>query len=87
MRRSGTQSLRDGELYYIIRNGVRMTGMPGWGNPEDGDHNHETWTLVLFIRHLPQLTTDDQRAMEKLNPKSAAEREVEQEENAFLSGK
>lgn len=87
MRRSETQSLSDGQLYYIIRNGVRMTGMPAWGRPEEGDHDHETWTLVLFIRHLPQLRPDEERAMEKLNPKSAAEREEEQEEDDFLSGK
>jgi mono/diheme cytochrome c family protein len=87
MRGPETQSLSDGELYYIIRNGVRMTGMPAWGNAEDGDHDHETWMLVLFIRHLPQLTADEERALEKLNPNSAAEREEEQEEEDFLNGK
>ena len=30
MRRSATQSLTDGELFYIIENGVRLTGMPAW---------------------------------------------------------
>ena len=59
MRLPPTQSLTDGELYYIIRNGVRMTGMPAWGNPQDGDLDHETWMLVLFIRHLPQVTSEE----------------------------
>jgi mono/diheme cytochrome c family protein len=86
MRRSETQSLSDGELYYIIRNGVRMTGMPAWGGADDGDHDQETWMLVLFIRHLPQLTADEERGMEKLNPKSAVEREEEQQEENFLNG-
>ena len=37
MRKPATQNLTDGELYYIIDNGVRMTGMPGWGgDPEHG---------------------------------------------------
>jgi hypothetical protein len=27
MRHAGTQQLSDGELYYIIHNGVRWTGM------------------------------------------------------------
>jgi mono/diheme cytochrome c family protein len=61
MRGPETQSLSDGELYYIIRNGVRATGMPGWGNAEDGDFDHETWMLVAFIRHLPQLSWDRTR--------------------------
>jgi mono/diheme cytochrome c family protein len=87
MRQPETQSLTDGELYYIIRNGVRMTGMPGWGDPKDGDFDHETWMLVLFIRHLPNLSTDEQKAMERFNPKSAAEREEEEQEEDFLNGK
>jgi hypothetical protein len=56
MRFSRTQRLSDGELYYIIQNGVRLTGMPGWGSPADNDHNEHTWELVLLIRHLPSLT-------------------------------
>ena len=87
MRGSETQSLSDGELYYIIRNGVRMTGMPAWGRAEDGDFDHETWMLVAFIRHLPQLSAEEEKAMEKFNPKSAAEREEEQTEEDYLNGK
>jgi mono/diheme cytochrome c family protein len=87
MRHPETQSLSDGELYYIIRNGVRMTGMPAWGKPEDGDSDHETWMLVSFIRPLPQLSAEEETAMEKFNPKSAAEREEEEQEEDFLNGK
>src|SRR5579883_1887561 len=36
MRKPATQSLSDGELYYIIRNGVPLTGMPAWGDPSLG---------------------------------------------------
>ena len=42
---------------------------------------------MLFIRHLPQLSKDEIRDMEKYNPKSDAERAEEQEEEDFLSGK
>jgi len=87
MRRSETQSLTDGELYYIVRNGIPMTGMPAWGNPTLGNSDSETWTLVAFIRHLPNLTFGEQVVMEKLNPKSSMEREEEQEEEDFLNGK
>ena len=52
MRSDATQRLSDGELYYIIHNGVRWTGMPAWGDP---DNDSDSWKLVLFIRHLPQL--------------------------------
>jgi mono/diheme cytochrome c family protein len=50
-----TQSLSDGELFAIIENGVRFTGMPGWGEPGPED-DPETWELVHFIRRLQHLT-------------------------------
>lgn len=56
-----TQKLTDGELYYIISNGVRFTGMPAWGGE---DSPEEIWKLVLFIRRLPQLTPDELKVME-----------------------
>jgi mono/diheme cytochrome c family protein len=38
MRRDATQSLSDGELFYIIENGVRLTGMPAWSTGDaDGE--------------------------------------------------
>jgi predicted CXXCH cytochrome family protein len=53
-----TQSLSDGQLHYIIRNGVRLTGMPAWGNPHDQEDD-ESWKLVLFIRSLRRLTAPE----------------------------
>jgi mono/diheme cytochrome c family protein len=38
----------DGELFYLIRNGVRNTGMPGWPLTDQ-----QTWQLVSFLRNLP----------------------------------
>jgi len=86
MRNAETQSLSDGELYYIIRNGVPLTGMPAWGDPRLGNSDSQTWALVSFIRHLPTLTAGEVAGMQKLNPKSATEREEEQEEEDFLNG-
>ena len=83
MRLPSTQQLTDGELYYTIQNGIRLTGMPAWG--EAGDNDQDTWKLVHFIRHLPQLTPEEEAAMEKLNPKGPEERQEEQEEQEFLN--
>lgn len=83
MRQPETQNLTDGELYYIIHNGIRLTGMPAWGeSAEDLD----SWKLVHFIRHLSKLTPQEELEMERLNPKSPAERSEEQEEEEFLKG-
>jgi mono/diheme cytochrome c family protein len=84
MRLPGTQNLTDGELYYIIHNGIRLTGMPAWGT---GDKDDDSWKLVLFIRHLPQLTPREEKEMERFNPKSPAELAEEQEEEEFLGGR
>lgn len=80
-----TQSLSDGELFAIIENGVRLTGMPGFGNGT-AESAYGTWTLVHFIRHLPKLTAEEQEAMQRLNPKTPEEWKQMQEEEAFLSG-
>src|SRR5262245_51272391 len=53
MRRPETQDLTDGELFYIIENGVKLTGMPAWGGEEEHGAN-ANWNLVQFIRHLPK---------------------------------
>lgn len=86
MRTTPTQQLSDGELYYVIQNGVRLTGMPAWGSAGDGDGNQESWKLVLFIRHLPTMTVQEAEQMEKLNPKSIQEFEEEKTEREFLNG-
>lgn len=84
MKLMPTQSMSDGELYYVIHNGIRFTGMPAWG---ESDPDNDSWKLVLFIRHLPNVTPEEIQDMEKYNPKSEADRAEEQEEEDFLNGK
>ena len=84
MRLAATQNLADGELYYVIENGIRFTGMPAWGSGRWDDH--ETWHLVLFIRHLPHLTQEDLNDMKDHNPRSPADMKEEQLEEDFLNG-
>ncbi len=80
-----TQSLSDGELFSIIENGVRLTGMPGFGSGT-AESAHGSWGLVHFLRHLPKLTAEELAEMQKLNPKSPAEWQQLQQEEAFLAG-
>ena len=51
MRLPTTQDLTDGELFYIIENGVKLTGMPAWGTGS-AEGEQESWHLVNFIRSL-----------------------------------
>ena len=84
MRAQPTQSLTDGELFSIIEHGIRLTGMPGWGNgtPES---ERESWVLVHFVRRLPKLTDEELARMETLNPKTS-EQWREEEARRFLAG-
>ena len=85
MTLAATQSLSDGELFSIIENGVRLTGMPGFGSGTAASA-YGSWGLVHFIRHLPKLTPQELAEMQKLNPKTPAEWQQQQEEEAFLAG-
>ena len=85
MRLPATQQMTDGELFYIIQNGIRLSGMPAWGGGSDHDAQ-DSWKLVYFIRQLPQLTVEEKKEMEKLNPKSPEELKEEADEEKFLKG-
>jgi mono/diheme cytochrome c family protein len=85
MREPRTQDLSDGELFAIIENGVRLTGMPAWGTGT-ADGARSSWTLVHFIRRLPSLTPAEIARMESLNPKSPDEFREEEETRRFLAG-
>ncbi len=69
LRGDATARLTDGELFYIIENGVRFTGMPAFGTGmPDPAGDIQVWQLVSFIRHLPRITTKEIEKMKSLNP-------------------
>lgn len=78
-----TQGMSDGEIFYYIENGIRMSGMPAFGGQDTAE---ATWKLVHFIRHLPKLTPAEEAEMESLNPKSPEEFQEMKEEDQFLNG-
>ena len=79
-----TQSMSDGEIYYPIEYGIRLSGMPAFG--DGGDNDIESWKLVAFLRHLPKLTPEEETEMERLNPKGPDEMKEEMDEEKFLIG-
>src|SRR6267378_4465996 len=86
LRQPETQNLTDGELFWIIENGVRFTGMPAFSTGGEHGGMQGSWKLVHFIRHLPRLTAAERIEMERYNPKGLDERAEEQQENDFLNG-
>jgi hypothetical protein len=85
MRLPAPQALTDGELFGIIENGIRLTGMPAWGD-QSAESQRASWYLVDFIRHLPQLTAAETLEMEQLNPRGPDEWREQQDENNFIHG-
>jgi mono/diheme cytochrome c family protein len=41
------------EIYWIVKNGVKMTGMPAFGPTHD---ERELWSMVAFIEQLPKMS-------------------------------
>jgi mono/diheme cytochrome c family protein len=85
LRLAPTQKLSDGEIFYIIENGIRLTGMPAWGTGhESGEES--SWMLVHFIRHLPEVSEAELAAMARLNPVPPDEVRQRMIEEDFLQG-
>lgn len=85
LRESATQNMSDGEIFWVIHNGIRFTAMPAWGEGEP-DQDIDSWKLVHFIRHLPKLTPEELERMKSLNPKTKHELEEEASFEKFLQG-
>jgi mono/diheme cytochrome c family protein len=62
MSAANTQQLSDGEIYYIISNGIRLTGMPAWGSE---DKPEAIWDLVSLIRRLPKLSPEELKSLQE----------------------
>jgi len=58
-----TQEMSDGQIHYIIENGVQLTGMPampGLRSPSKTD----SWALVSYVRSLRSSTTSDTKLIQ-----------------------
>ncbi len=53
------------ELYWLVKNGVRMTGMPAFGPTHSED---ELWAMVAFVQRLPKLSEADYKKLDRGTP-------------------
>ena len=58
--------LTPAEQFWIVKHGVKMTGMPAWGVTHDDEL---LWDVVAFVRKLPELTPEQYETMVKNAPK------------------
>jgi len=54
------QRRSDGELFWIVQNGIRMSGMPAFGATHK---ERQIWEIVAFLRHLPSITPEEEKAL------------------------
>jgi mono/diheme cytochrome c family protein len=85
LRGEATQRMTDGELFFIIENGVRFTGMPAFATGT-AESEAESWNLVHFLRRLPHLSEAELERMKELNPRPPEDIRQEIAEERFLRG-
>ncbi len=49
-----------GQIFWVVRNGIKMTGMPGFAATKADDK--ELWQIVAFVKKLPTLSPEEFRA-------------------------
>ncbi len=59
------QHWSDGELFWIVKNGIRMTGMPAFGASH---YDEEIAQIVAFVRHVPKISSEERETLEKALP-------------------
>ena len=59
-------SWKPNELFWIVKHGLKYTGMPAWAAQERDD---EVWAVVAFLRRLPGLNTAQYRALASVEPR------------------
>jgi mono/diheme cytochrome c family protein len=64
LRRS--TELTPAEQFWIIKHGIKMTGMPAWGVTHDDEL---LWDVVAFVRKVPELTPEQYQTLVKNAPK------------------
>jgi cytochrome c553 len=60
----------DRELFYIVKHGLKFTGMPAWPAQQRDD---EVWSMIGFLRRVPHLSAEQYRAMVRSENTSLAE--------------
>lgn len=51
LKSPGVQAYTDGQLHWILENGINPSGMPSWKGILEED---EMWKIVRYMRHLPE---------------------------------
>jgi mono/diheme cytochrome c family protein len=53
-------ALTPAEEFWVVKHGIKMTGMPAWGVTHDDEL---IWNVVAFLRKIPELTGEQYQAL------------------------
>jgi len=59
-------TLEPSQLFWVVKNGIRMTGMPSFG--KIGVADSELWSIVAFLKQLPHVSPEDFKAWSQPAP-------------------
>ena len=58
--------LQPREIFWVVKNGIRMTGMPSFAGA--GVPDPEIWSMVAFLKKLPTVSDADFKAWSASSP-------------------
>jgi mono/diheme cytochrome c family protein len=50
------------ELFWVVKHGIKMTGMPAWGPTHD---DKKIWAIVAFVKKMPELSAEEYQSMKQ----------------------
>lgn len=53
-------NLSPSEIFWVVKHGLKMTGMPAWGKSHSDE---EMWSITAFVLRLPQLSPKQYKDM------------------------
>jgi mono/diheme cytochrome c family protein len=57
------KALSDAEIYWIVKNGIKMTGLPAFGPTHD---EQELWSLIALVKEMPRMNPEQYRQLVEL---------------------
>ena len=76
--RESAQHHTPGELFWIIKHGIKMTGMPAWGVTHEDE---SLWPVVALVMALPDLNAESYAALRKQAKGMGHHAETDDKEN------
>lgn len=71
------------QIYWITKNGIKMTGMPGFGKTHSDE---KIWAIAAFVEKLPNMSESTYRELELKNKRSHHDEGMEQENTGNTEG-